>query len=79
MHNVFSGLFSVAHETYHPVKGKNFDLERTECLKRTIRNYFQNESFESEEWEKILEQDKSETQAGQLDEISNDIYTLISR
>lgn len=79
VHNVFSGLYEVAHETYHPVKGLNLDLARTECLQKTIRNYFQNESFENGEYERIIADDIAQNEAGQINEISNDIYTLISR
>lgn len=79
LHNVFSGLFAVAHDTYHPVKAKNLDLERTDCLKQTIRSYFQTESFDSDEYEKIVEADNPRNNPGLVDEISNDIYTLISR
>lgn len=79
MHNVFSGLFAVAHDTYHPIKSKSLDLERTESLKQTIRNYFQNECFENEEYAKIVEEDNKDRAPGQMDEISGDIYTLLSR
>lgn len=69
----------MAHDTYHPVKYNNLNLERTNCLKQTIRSYFQNESFENEEYAQIVEQERSEATPGQMDEISSDIYTLISR
>lgn len=69
----------MAHETYHPVKGLDLDLERTDSLKKTIRNYFQSESFDNGEYERIIEEDNPQNQPGQMDAISNDIYTLISR
>ena len=59
---------------------KSLDLTRTESLKKTIRSYFQNESIEmNTEYARILEEEKAEASPGQMDEISNDIYTLISR
>lgn len=79
LHNVFSGLFAVAHESYHPVKAKDLDLERTERLKQTIREYFQNECFENDKYARIVEEDNRERTQGQMDEISSDVYTLISR
>lgn len=79
LHNVFSGLFAVAHDTYHAVKRKELDMERTECLKGTIRSYFQNESFESEEYDRIVADERQTMTAGQMDHVSSDIYTLISR
>lgn len=67
----------MAHPSYHQVNKPDLDKSRSQHLKKIIRDYFQNETFDDKEYDEIERNDANDS--APAEQIAADVHTLISR